>query len=153
MSPFGEYLSESGVLPTYFNDTFITRFVLSDEIDMKARWSVPNFTFCNAEDFTYNYAMGCLCTSIFGSIHIDKVSDNFDWLAFSYLVGRWQHTDLKLSTIHEDAKQSLTLQVKSFSEAFFHTEGHRDEELGFKILHILEGMTVTNNSLRGKDAY
>ena len=141
LSDLGKAVNALGELPIYFNRSSKNRFVLTEgETDR----SIPGFTFCNFKDFTHKWAMSCLCTSYFGSVHIDKVSDNFDWLALEYLFSMMRYEDIKLSTIDEIAKKNLSQQVEGFCETFFSSNDNL-EYSGRKILRILQEMTVVSD--------
>lgn len=143
-TPFGECLKESGSLFLDDGESPVKRFVLTEGITSKYATYFPNFVFMNAEEFTHTNAMGRLCTSTFGSIHIDSVSDEFDWKAFDYLIGRSHLTDLKLSTIQGDVKEKLSRQVDGFVDTFLYDGvSGREESRGFEIMKIISGMTVT----------
>lgn len=141
LGDLGKVVNAQDELPIYADKPIKGRFVLTEG---ETSHSIPGFTFCNFKDFTHEWAMSCLCTSYFGSVHIDKVSDNFDWLALEYLFSRMRYEDLKLSTIDEIAKKSLSLQVEGFCKVFF-SSGDKQEYSGWKIFHILQGMTVVND--------
>ena len=141
LSELGKAVNALGELPIYFNESPKNRFVLTEG---ETNHSIPGFTFCNFKEFTHDWTRSCLCTSYFGSVHIDKVSDNFDWLALEYLFSMMRYEDIKLSTIDEIAKKSLSLQVEGFCKAFF-SSSDKQEYSGWKMFHILQGMTVVSD--------